>query len=158
MRSFLPHRLYMRGFTLVELVVVIILLGILSVTVLPRLTGSSEFRAVQLRDEVAAALRYAQKTAVSHRRNVCISVIGNVLSLRIADQHPANGCNQDLSIPGGAATVSVPGVTLSVLPATPAILVIQPSGRLATSTADRYVFSIGGQYNVTLWAETGHVE
>ena len=64
MRCALPCRRVLRGFTMVELVIVIVLLGILSVTVLPRLTGSSEFRTVQLRDEVAAAVRFAQKTAV----------------------------------------------------------------------------------------------
>lgn len=146
-----------RGFTIIELIVVIVLLGILSATVLPRLTGSSEFRAVQLRDEVVAALRFAQKTAVSHRRNVCISTAGNTLSLQIADQHPANGCNQDLAVPGGSATVSVTGVSLTVAPSTPATLVIEPSGRI-DSTADRYVFTIGSEYTLTLWAETGHVE
>ena len=146
----------MQGFTMVELVIVIVLLGILSVTVLPRLSGSNEFRIVQLRDEVAAALRFAQKTAVSHRRNVCISVAGNVLALQIADAHPANGCNQTLSIPGGAATVSVPGVSLSV---TPAALVIQPSGQVTGNNSQKYEFSIGGgEYKLTLWAETGHVE
>jgi MSHA pilin protein MshC len=146
----------MQGFTMVELVIVIVLLGILSVTVLPRLTGSSEFRTVQLRDEVAAALRFAQKTAVSHRRNVCISVAGDVLALQIADAHPANGCNQALNIPGGAATVSVPGVSLSV---TPAALVVQPSGQVIGNNSQKYEFSIGGgEYKLTLWAETGHVE
>lgn len=52
MRCAIHRSRALRGFTMVELVIVIILLGILSVTVLPRLTGSSEFRTVQLRDEV----------------------------------------------------------------------------------------------------------
>lgn len=144
-----------QGFTMIELVIVIVLLGILSVTVLPRLSGSSEFRIAQLRDEVAAAVRFAQKTAVSHRRKVCIDVSGDELSLRIAQTH-AGACDTALAIPGGAATVRVNGVSLSVIPTT---LVIEPSGQVVGNGSLTYEFSIGGgEYTLTLWAETGHVE
>jgi len=144
----------MCGFSLLELVVVIVLLGILSATVLPRLTGSSEFRAVQLRDEVAAALRFAQKSAVSHRRMVCIDVSDDVLRLSIASTH-GGACDKALPIPGGAATVHVDGVSLAVTPAT---LEILPSGQVVGNGSSTYEFSMGdGAYEVTLWV-TGHVQ
>lgn len=152
-----------RGFTLVELVVIIILLGILAVTALPRLSGSSEFRAVQLRDEVRAALRYAQKTAVSHRRKVCVTVAGNELSLKIDPDSPEDAmmpkhCNamNALPIPGGQASVAVSGVALTI---DRAFFYILPSGRLQNSAEPRQEFAIdNGTYKVWIWAETGHVE
>lgn len=54
------------GFTLVELVVTIILIGILSVTVLPRLLSSSSVSGFTLRDEVIGELRKAQLMAMNN--------------------------------------------------------------------------------------------
>jgi len=56
---------HQRGFTLVEIIVVIILLGILSAVALPRLQGTSEYQAYTLRNTVLASLKLAQKTALA---------------------------------------------------------------------------------------------
>lgn len=54
-----------RGFTLVELVLVITLVGILAVVAAPRFFGNATFDARGYRDELGAALRYAQKVAMA---------------------------------------------------------------------------------------------
>ena len=54
-----------RGFTLPELVAVMMLAGILSVSVLPKLQGALSFRDDAWRDQVEAALHYAHKSAIS---------------------------------------------------------------------------------------------
>ncbi|NNF16323.1 MAG: prepilin-type N-terminal cleavage/methylation domain-containing protein [Gammaproteobacteria bacterium] len=54
-----------RGFTLVELVLVITLVGILAVVAAPRFFNNSTFDERGYRDEIGAALRYAQKVAVA---------------------------------------------------------------------------------------------
>lgn len=64
----------MRGFTLVELVVVIMITGILAVSVIPRLVGPQAFQARGFSDEALAMLRFAQKTAVAQRRDVYVNV------------------------------------------------------------------------------------
>lgn len=63
-----------RGFTLVELVVVIILVGVLAVVAIPRFRGVSSFNAMGFTDRVKESLRYAQKQAIAKRRNVCVAV------------------------------------------------------------------------------------
>ncbi|MCL1089004.1 type II secretion system GspH family protein [Shewanella profunda] len=54
------------GFTLVELVTTIILIGILSVTVLPRLFTQSSYSAFSLRNEFMAELRQVQQRALNN--------------------------------------------------------------------------------------------
>lgn len=74
----------MSGFTLLELIVVMVLLGTLSVYVAPRLLNASDFDAFGFHNETLAYLRYAQKTAVAQRRTVCVGFAGASLTLNIA--------------------------------------------------------------------------
>jgi len=52
------------GFTLVELVTVIILIGILSITVVSRFTGTAGYEAVNYRARLISALRLEQQRAM----------------------------------------------------------------------------------------------
>ena len=76
------------GFTLVELVMVIVILGVLAVFVAPRLVDKHDLYAKGFHDETLAYLRYAQKTAIAQRRTVCIAFGTNSLSLQIALNAP----------------------------------------------------------------------
>ncbi|RYV03448.1 MSHA biogenesis protein MshC [Shewanella sp. OPT22] len=55
-----------KGFTLVELVTTIILIGILAVVVLPRLIHVSSFSAYSVRSEIISELRTVQQRALSN--------------------------------------------------------------------------------------------
>ena len=48
------------GFTVVELVMVIVIIGIIAVVAVPRM-DTSTFRALEFHDRTVAALRHAQK-------------------------------------------------------------------------------------------------
>lgn len=58
------------GFTLVELIVVILIIGILSVSVAPRFFSVTTYEHRQATDEVLSALRYSQQMAMNRGGNI----------------------------------------------------------------------------------------
>lgn len=63
-----------RGFTLVELVMTIMIIGILAALVAPRFISSQGFASRGFYDEGQAVVRYAQKTAIAWRRPIVVCV------------------------------------------------------------------------------------
>lgn len=61
------------GFTLVEVVAVMVIVVVLAASAIPRMTGAGEFAARMAADRLAAALQYAQTLA--QRQGVATSVI-----------------------------------------------------------------------------------
>lgn len=97
------------GFTLVELVATILLIGILVATVVPRFFGTHGFEERGFYDEAKAALRYAQKTAIAQRRHVCVIFAVKSVTVRIAAAYSATpaGCDTDLIGPDGATPYTI---------------------------------------------------
>ncbi len=60
------------GFTLVELIATIILIGILAVAVAPRFSGAGTYSEYALRDQLLSSLRFAQQRAMyDHQEQSC---------------------------------------------------------------------------------------
>ncbi len=164
-----PH-----GFTLVELIVTLILIGILAVAVLPRInvTGFSENG---FRDGVKAALQHARKTAVASRRFVCASTTANSITLSrnlgapeslgtpvactgagtgtIAIPAPVRGCAAN------AVCSTTPGVAITTAATT---IIFDPLGRPVdsgkTALAADTVINFSGGLSITIRAESGAVQ
>lgn len=140
--------MHTRGFTLVELIVTILIVGILAVVVLPRFVDRRDFDALRFYDQVLAAVRYAQKVAVAQRRDVFVVVGSPTLSVCFDA-----GCTVPVKDPasGNALVVSVTApVTLSASPA--ASFSFSALGAADTATA----ITVGDR-SFTVERETGYV-
>lgn len=158
------------GFTLLELIVVMVILGALAVVGVPRLYDAGAFRQAAFRDEVVAALRYAQKTAVSHRRLVCASFAPDIaqataLTLTIGAANGAATCSATtLNAPDGSAayarSLDAAHASASVSNTTDGRIYFQPSGIISTSGAagtapSNFTIAVSGMSGITLVGSTG---
>lgn len=69
------------GFTLVELVIVIVLVGILGAVAVPRMFDQKNFGAVAYTDQVRSLIRYGQKVAIAQNRNIFVRLDGSSVAL-----------------------------------------------------------------------------
>lgn len=140
---------YQRGFTLIELVMVIVMLGVLAVFAAPRLFNSGDFDARGFRDETLSLLRFAQKTAIAQRRKVCVTLnaTGVVMSID-TDTPPDGSCNAAPALPNSPRGGS--GLAGSV-----AAFEFTPLG--STNQSANVVISIAGSNNILVEATTGYV-
>lgn len=80
-----------RGFTLTELVIILVMIGALAVFAVPRLNIGG-FDDYAFRQEVVNALRYAQKTAVASRCQVEVDVQSDRITLSYQTGGTATAC------------------------------------------------------------------
>lgn len=137
---------------MIELVMIIVILGILAAVAIPRL-DTSGYRALEFHDKAVAALRYAQKTATSHRRMVCVAFTASTLTLTI-DHDKSGACNgQALNLPDGNSNVVQSGdTTNAVFSSFPAAI-----NFLSDGTSIGGTLSISGQPTITVVGATGSV-
>ena len=67
------------GFTLVELIVVLAVVGILAVVAIAKFANRKGFDTQGFFDSAQSAVRYAQKEAIAKRRNVCLTSVTSTL-------------------------------------------------------------------------------
>jgi len=92
-----------RGFTMVELIVVMVLIGVLGAIGLSRFFDRRAFDASAAAEQSLAMLRYAQKLAIAQRRDVFVRFDGTNMRLCYA---AACAPNDLVLMPGGGTGVS----------------------------------------------------
>lgn len=157
------------GFTLVELVTVMVIVGILAVAVIPRFSGRGAYDDRAFRDQVVSTLRYAQKLAIAQRRFVCVTFTANSIAL-------ASGTNSNCSA-GAGAVVSPSGVPYPLVSnqsgfaPLPANFSFDCLGRPRSTAvaagicgntfavlAANLAVQVDGATPITIWQETGYVQ
>lgn len=146
------------GFTLVELVVVIVILGILGSMAMPRFFDAGVFAERRYYDELAAALQYSRKVAVASGCPVRIAI--DAAGYEARQQQPVAGrCN-----PAGAWGIPVvlaDGEQLSgnapggVVTSPATAIVFDALGR--SNPGSDQVIAVGG-WSLTVRAASGYVE
>jgi MSHA pilin protein MshC len=157
--TYRAHPVGRRGFTLVELVVVISIAGIMAAYIAPRFWTQQTFSDRGYVDELAAALRSTQKAAVI---TGCAAQLTLSTSSYVASQQAASGnaCNPNdttwptplLSADGSAIQNTAPANTT----ASPSgVFRFDTQGRLSLSPATTVTV---GTHTITILAGTGLVQ
>ncbi|RZI86801.1 MAG: type II secretion system protein [Rubrivivax sp.] len=81
----------MRGFTMIEVIVVMLLISALGVLALPAFNSRTPLNQRGLRDQVGAMLEYSRKLAVVQQRSTCVLVAPPFVRAVYAPA-PANVC------------------------------------------------------------------
>ncbi|HET7370717.1 MAG TPA: GspH/FimT family pseudopilin [Gammaproteobacteria bacterium] len=147
-----------RGFTVIELVAVIIIVGILAAFVVPRFAGRAAFDARGVYDNLAGALRYAQKKALASNCPVKVTITATSYSLTHSPAPCGSGTGAPVLSPAGGgeafASSDLHGVTLS--PAT-TITFLASGATVAGSDVTISVIGAGQTRTLTVIGETGYV-
>jgi MSHA pilin protein MshC len=160
---------YHAGFTMTELITVMVIVGIMGAAIIPRFFERNSFDSRGFYDQVISTLRYAQKTAIAQHRFVCVAFTTNSIDLTY-------GSNSDCTVAPTGAVVSHSGTPYPLTSAhatftpTPVNISFDCLGRpnsiavatgvcgntLAVLTASRTV-QVTNAASITIEAETGYV-
>jgi MSHA pilin protein MshC len=88
------------GFTMVELILVIVLVGIVSAVAMIRFFDRTVYDAATATEQLRAILRYGQKIAIAQHRDVFVQLARDRVALCFANQDPCAADNQ-VRAPGG---------------------------------------------------------
>ena len=143
-----------RGFTLVELIMTMVIIGIISAVAAPRFFDINVFQSRGFADQVQASLRYAQKAAIAQHRFVCVAFTSNSITLTISAAASCPGGN--LASPSGDTTYRITAPSNITFSTTPTDFYFDALGK-PNFTSYPGIFIAGAANPIVVEAETGYV-
>ena len=140
---------FQSGFTLVELVVTILLVGILAFVAVPRFFQTSGFTERNAAEEVLTAFRYAQQLAMSRGGDIQIVINGNNYRVQAAGPpiaivaNPNGRGDYNVNLPGG-------------ITATNTAITFDNLGRPSPNAQTDIAIGTSGTHTVRIEQETGY--
>jgi len=134
------------GFSMLELVVVLVVVGALAAVALPRMLKLGDLDEPAFADEVASTLRYARKLATATRRVVCVSVASDGITLTMDHRAPESYLSLSCA---ASPMVEIPGSHCA------ANKVCTPSGVALSATPASFRFSGSGESNTDVTVTVG---
>ncbi len=144
----------MRGFTMVELIMVIVILGILAAVAGPRFFDRQVFDDRLFFEESLSAVRYAQKLAVASGCSINTQVSNSGYALSYAAACGGIAANSAVANPSGGAYAAGNSHNVGV---SPALNVTFDSLGVASGAANSASFA-SGTFTLTVNLATGFIE
>lgn len=144
--EFIRHN---QGFTLVELITVILILGVMATVGASKFFNNSIFTDSQYHQEVLSAFRFAQKIAIASQCDVVINLGTNSYSLTYSGISDGVNCTGNVKHPANQSNYSASNISTI----TPALTYTYNSSGIASPTDP---FTVGGR-NITVEQVTGYV-
>jgi prepilin-type N-terminal cleavage/methylation domain-containing protein len=135
------------GFTLVELVIAIAVIGIIAVIGAPRFAKTSIFSERANSDKVKFLLKISQKAAMAQRRDIFIVKSGSSISACYINTTPC-AANQSLTLNGKDFSANI-GNTNIVLPSV-------KFNSLGNTETSKITIQVGSR-NIYIEAESGYI-
>lgn len=149
------HMRLHRGFTLVELITTMIVLGILAAYAIPKFGGRHGFESRGFADQLLALLQDARRTAISQHRIICVSASGSSVTVTRAAKATDATCDGAMPNPHASGNYE--------LPVPPAVAAFVPARSVNFDSLGRpsgdLVFAVIGEegnFSLTIEAETGY--
>ena len=142
-----------RGFTLVELIFVMVIAGILAAVAVPRLVGNNRFETRGFADQLAATVRFTQKLAIAQRRDVFVRLTPSSATLC----YNATGACAPAPGPGGERPYSIAAPTGVGVVSPVAALGFDAGGRPDIAAQFAIQVKGAGTHHVWVERESGYV-